>query len=75
MQILLIAMAIMSFVLIAAAPAQQPDPAKLLPMVQAQRDYANNQVASCAAQSTEYTERIKALEAELAKLRPAEPPK
>jgi hypothetical protein len=56
--------------------AQQPvDPAKLVPMLQAQRDAANNQVAFCATQNADYAERIRALEAELAKLKPAEPAK
>lgn len=63
------------FALVGSATAQQPDPAKLLPMVQSQRDNANNQVAFCAAQNGEFVERIKALEAELAKLKPAEPAK
>lgn len=57
----------------AAVAQQQPDPAKLLPMVQAQRDAANNQIAFCASQNVEFTERIKSLEAELAKLKPVDP--
>lgn len=76
MNVLALIIAVMVAVLaLDAAVAQQPDPAKLLPMVQAQRDAANNQIAFCAAQNSEFVERIKTLEAELAKLKPVEPPK
>jgi hypothetical protein len=55
----------------AASPvlAQQPDPAKLLPIAIAQRDQANTQVLYCASQNNELSERIKQLEAEIAKLK------
>lgn len=49
---------------------QQTDPAKLLAPLQAQRDTANNQVAVCAAQNADLQERVKQLEAEVAKLSP-----
>jgi hypothetical protein len=66
---------IMGVVLAMDAVAQQPDPAKLAPFLQMQRDAANNQVAACAVLSNELIERVKTLEAELAKLKPAEPAK
>lgn len=69
---ILLALLLLTSTAFAQQPQQQVDPLKLVPILQSQRDTANNQVVLCSVQAADLVEKVKQLEAELAKLKTAE---
>jgi hypothetical protein len=68
------ALAIVAFSATVLPAQQQLDMAKLAPMLQLQRDAANNQIAALLAQLQDVGEKMKALEVENAALKAKLPP-